>query len=276
MGLCFVSIDHPTRKNKKIKDYLCDVKDRHRDWAKQQPPPEVPKNKRTPSPAKSATPSEFVPSDSETNTTGSDTEYSSTETEGSIVVDSSTEGSGSEGSDGISEESSTEDSGADKGKHKKKNVKIANRKGKAVSSKTSRAKAPQVKSKSAKSVGLTARGRTMSASNSAAPKAIESSVSGTGRKATRKGAPRTTGNTTGTAISEDTEVAVSEATTAAIPEKVARRKVTQEVVGTRKDTLKAPPTKKKLPRVVKGISSEIDTGSSAASTSRTILELTET
>ena len=98
LGLCFVSIDHPTRKNKKIKDYLCDVKDRHRDWPKRQASPEVPKSKRTPSPAKSATPSEFVPSDRETNTTGSDTEYSSTETEGSIAVYSSTEGSDSEGS----------------------------------------------------------------------------------------------------------------------------------------------------------------------------------
>ena len=65
LGLCFVSIDHPTGNNKKIKEFLCRPDDRKCDWPARAPPPEVPRDKRSPEPTRSPTPSEYQPTDSE-------------------------------------------------------------------------------------------------------------------------------------------------------------------------------------------------------------------
>ena len=81
LGLCFVSIDHPTGNNEKIKEFLCSLDDRKCDWPAR-PQPEVPRDKRSPEP-RSPTPSEYQPTDSEIEcNTETESELSDYESEG--------------------------------------------------------------------------------------------------------------------------------------------------------------------------------------------------
>ena len=70
LGLCFVAIDHPHGKNRSIKDYLCDpATDRKRDWPTTKVEDEGspgPEEEGSPGP-KSATPSEYTPTDEESD-----------------------------------------------------------------------------------------------------------------------------------------------------------------------------------------------------------------